>query len=117
MGLQSRVMDSNLLYLLIGIGIIAALALLYPLFYRTRKKGGTDELNWVNKSNYDISAPQGDLEEIDKASPTEARAIAEQMTHQPNAIPVNDEEFAALQDKMGEHKNTDEVKRELRNPS
>lgn len=109
-------MESNLLYLLIGVAVIAALALLYPLFYKSRKTGGTDELNWVNKSNYNIAAPEGDLEQIAKATPAEAAEIARDLTSGPDAIPLSEEEFHALNAKIGGPGTTEELKDALRNP-
>ena len=110
-------MDSNLVWLLVGIGVIVALAALYPLFYRTRKTKGTDELNWVNTSNYNIAAEESDREAIDDASPAEARQIADQATHGPDALPLADEEFYKLNAKLGGPGTTEEVKDALRKPS
>ena len=109
-------MDGNLLYLIIGVAVVAAIALLYPIFYRTRKTEGTDELNWVNKSNYNIAAPEADLDEIERASPAEAREIARDLTSGPDAVPVNDEEFNAINGKLDGPHTASEVKEALKNP-
>ena len=48
-------LDASLFYLLGGIVLVGVIALLYTRFYKERDTGGTDELNWVNKSNHPIS--------------------------------------------------------------
>ena len=74
-------MDASLFYLIGGIVLVGIIALLYTRFYRTREQGGTDdELNWVNKSNYNIASPDNEIAELEKASPAEAREIARKMT-------------------------------------
>ncbi len=107
--------SSNLsLYFLIGgIVLIGILALLYRRFYKSE---GTDELNWVNKSNYNIASSEEEVDTIENSSPAEAAEIAHKMTDGDNPVPPSEQEFYALNDKLGGAGNTDEVKDALRHP-
>ncbi len=111
-------MDSYTLYFLVGLAVIAALVLLYPIFFQDRKSkaGPKDQLNWVDKTNDNIAAPDVGLAEIKKATPEEAREIAHKLTSGPDAAPVSNEEFYALNAKLGGPGTSQEQKEALSHP-
>lgn len=109
-------MDSSLLYLIGGLALAGVLALLYTRFYKERDTGGTDELNWVNKSNYNVATSDSTAEVARDATPAEAREIVHKMTDNDNAIPPSEEEFFDLNEKTGGAGTSDEMKAALRDP-
>ncbi len=113
MEVQTTALDPSLLYLIGGIVLVGIIALLYKRFYRTE---GTDELNWVNKSNYNIASSDEEIRTMEEASPGEAAEIVHKMTDGEDSIPASEEEFYAVNDKLGGAGNTNEVKDALRHP-
>ncbi len=111
--METTLLDSSLFYLIGGLVLVGVIALLYTRFYR---KEGTDELNWVNKSNYNIASSDAEVEILEEATPEEAREIAHKMTDGEDSIPPTEAEFFALNDKLGGAGDTDEVKDALRHP-
>ena len=109
-------MDNSLLLLIGGLVLVGLLALLYTRFYKERDTGGTDELNWVNKSNYNIATSDAAAEAAQNATPAEAREMVHKMTDNENAIPPSEEVFYDLNDKTGGAGTSDEMKAALRDP-
>ena len=109
-------LDPSLFYLIGGIVLVGIIALLYKRFYTTRHTEGTDELNWVNKSNYNIASSDSEIETMENATSEEAAEIVHKMTDGKDSIPPTEEEFYAVNDKLGGAGTTDEVKDALRHP-
>ena len=109
-------MDSSLLLLIGGLVLVGVLALLYTRFYKERDTGGTDELNWVNKSNYNISTNDATAEVAEDATPAEARVLADNITRGGDGAPPSEEVFHDLNPKLGGAGDTDETKALLSDP-
>ena len=109
-------LDSSLFYLIGGIVLVGILALLYRRFYKERDTGGTDELNWVNKSNYNISTNDATAEVAENATPQEARVLAENIKEGGGGVPPSEEVFHDLNAKLGGAGDTAETERLLSNP-
>jgi len=98
--------------LAVSAGLALAFAL-YRFFYRERDTGGTDQRNWVNESNYNIAAGDGQEGAIASATPAETANL---VAHAKDAgsVPADDESFHAMRDKLGlESKSSEDVKRDL----
>lgn len=108
--------DASLYYLIGGLALAVILVLLYRFFYRERDSGGTDELNWVNKSNYNISTNDATAEVAEDASPTEARTLANNIVEGSDGAPPSEEVFHDLNKKIGGAGDTAETKRALSDP-
>ena len=109
-------LDASLFYLIGGVVLVAVLALLYKRFYRERDTGGTDELNWVNKSNYNISTNDATAEAAASATPREARVMADNIRQGGDGAPPSEEVFHDLNAKLGGAGDTAETQALLSNP-
>ena len=107
-------MDANLITLIAVVAGLALVAVLYRAFYRERNSGGTDELNWVNDSNYNIATSNSEEAAIASASPREAAEIVE--AHKANGpYPPSDSEFHDLNEQLGQDgKTSQELREELK---
>ena len=110
-------LDASLFYLLGGIVLVAVIALLYRRFYSERDTGGTDELNWVNKSNYNISTDDATAEAAENATPQEARVMADNIKEGGDGAPPSEEVFHDLNGKLGGAGDTEETKDLLSDPN
>ena len=110
-------LDASLFYLISAIVLVGVLALLYKRFYKERDTGGTDELNWVNKSNYNISTNDATAEMAEEASPQEARVLADNIKRGGDGAPPSEEVFHDLNPKLGGAGDTEETKELLSNPN
>ena len=110
-------MDSSLFLLIGGLVLVGVLALLYTRFYKERDTGGTDELNWVKKSNYNIATDDATAEAAEEASPREARVMADNIKRGGDGAPPSEEVFHDLNPKLGGAGDTEETKDLLSNPN
>ena len=109
-------LDASLFYLLGGIVLVGVIALLYTRFYKERDTGGTDELNWVNKSNYNISTDDATAEAAENATPAEARVMTDNIKKGGDGTPPSEEVFHDLNAKLGGAGDTAETKSLLNDP-
>ena len=104
-------MDNNLIILLavlIGLGVVA---LLYTLFYRERSTDGTDELNWVNDTNYNPAGSDEGVEAAESATPAQAAEMVR--NNKANGpYPPSEREFHALSEKLSDGPHDTETVRE-----
>ena len=106
-------LDSSLFYLVGGIVLVGIVALLYRRFYHGE---GTDELNWVNKSNYNIATDDATADAAEHASPKEARVMADNIKKGGDGTPPSEEVFHDLNKKLGGAGDTAETEELLSDP-
>ena len=88
-------------YLWITIAVVVLILAIIPLyrhFYRTRRSGGTDQRNWVNKTNYNIHSSEEQNRALDNATEEETEQIIDNITHD-DAQPPSSETFHRVRDK------------------
>lgn len=114
---KQLIMDMDFTTVLIILGALAAVAFLYTFFYRERSTGGTDDRNWVNDSNYNISTSPAESEAISGATAAEsANIIATNKTEGP--YPPSEGEFHDLRENLDvEGVTSNELKAKLSSPS
>ena len=113
--MEPEAFNTGLPTVLFVVAGIAVVALLYRFFYRERDTGGTDQRNWVNDSNYNVATSDTEAEVVADATPAEARHLVE-VSKEEGPYPPSEEEFGALERKLGEGQRTSgEVREELRN--